>query len=108
MDDWQPCFEALNRQIEDGAEIEATVEVVTELVDETEAERLPLDGITHEDGDDQIAVGLGGRGSRYPAVLWHFVDRPRRVSVVEDDGRPRAFVIESEDEALTLVRLYGR
>jgi len=29
----------------------------------TEAERLPLNSITYEDGDDQIAIGVGGRST---------------------------------------------
>ena len=56
-----------------------------------------------------LPLGPGaGRRRRSPAVLWHYVDRPRRMFVSEnDDDELAALIIESEDEALTLVRLYA-
>jgi hypothetical protein len=105
---WAAFFEDLNKRIEDGADFEATIEVVADPTVGTEAERLPLNSITYEDGDDQIAIGVGGRSRRFPAVLWHYVDRPRRMFVSEnDDDELTALIIESEDETLTLVRLYA-
>ena len=104
--DWAAFLEGLNKRIEQGAEIDATIELVADPTVGTEAERLPLDSITYEDGDDQIAIGVGGRGRRFPAVLWHYVDRPRRLVVTGDDDRPTGLIIESEDETLTLVRFY--
>jgi len=65
--------------LRDGTLLEATISVAADEPGGTEAEGLPLASITHEDGDHQIAIGLGGRGLRFPAVLWHFVDRPRQV-----------------------------
>jgi uncharacterized protein DUF5335 len=104
--DWAAFFEALNRRLEEGARVEVTIEIVDDPSEGTEAERLPLNSITHEDGDDQIAIGVGGRDRRYPAVLWHYVDRPRHVWVTGDGAFPSGIIIESEDEALTLVRLH--
>jgi uncharacterized protein DUF5335 len=106
-DDWAPFFEEINRSLMGDAELWATVMLERDGLGGTEAERLPLNSITYEDGDDAIAVGLGGRGQRFPAVLWHFVERPRRVWVREDGGRPAAVTSLSEDGTLTLVRLYG-
>jgi hypothetical protein len=107
QNEWESYFEDLNKRIEDGAEFETTIEVVADPTVGTEAERLPLNSITYEDGDDQIAIGLGGRGKRFPSVLWHFVDAPRRVIVTrDDDDELTAIIIESKDETLTLVRLY--
>jgi hypothetical protein len=103
---WNGYFEQLNRQLEEGTRLDATIELEVDPVSGTEAERLPLNSITYEDGDDEIAIGLGGRDERYPAVLWHFVENPQRVWVLEDEGPPTAIVIESEDEALTIVRLH--
>jgi hypothetical protein len=104
---WGSYFEDLNKRIEDGAEIETTIEVVADPTVATEAERLPLNSITYEQDDDQIAIGVGGRAKRFPSVLWHYVDQPRRVIVTQDDDdEPRAIIIESEDETLTLVRLH--
>jgi hypothetical protein len=104
--DWSPYFDGINNRVEGGADIDVTVEVVSDEVRGTEAEHLPLDGITWEDEDDEIAIGLGGRGQRYPAALWHFVDEPRKVWVQEESDRPTALTIESEDGTRTLVSLY--
>jgi hypothetical protein len=104
--EWAPFFEGMNRRIEDGAELEATLEIVSEEQVGAEAERLPLIGITHEDGDDEIAIGLGGRGRRFPAVLWHFAERPRQVWAHEEGGQLTAMAFKSEDGTLTLLRLY--
>jgi hypothetical protein len=106
--DWAAFFEALNKRIENGADFETTIEVVADPTVGTEAERLPLNSITYEDGDDQIAIGAGGRSKRFPAVLWHYVDQPRRVVVSENNADElTALIIESEDGTLTLVRLYA-
>jgi hypothetical protein len=102
---WGSFFEELNKRLEHGEQLEASVEVTGEDVDGTEAELLPLDGITWEHHDDQIAIGLGGRGQRYPAVLWHFVDHPRQVWVRVHEGVPVSLGIESEDGTYTFVRL---
>jgi hypothetical protein len=104
--DWAAFFEDLNRRMEHGESYEATIEVVTEAIVGPEAERLPLTAITYEDGDDEIAVGVGGRGKRFPAVLWHFVDSPRQVWVQEDGDELSEIAIRSEDGTLTIVRLY--
>jgi hypothetical protein len=103
--EWASFFEELNRRIEHGEELETSVEVTSEDLDGTEVELLPLNGITFERHDDQIAIGVGGRGRRYPAVLWHFVDRPRRLWVREHEGTPVSLGIESEDGTYTFVRL---
>jgi uncharacterized protein DUF5335 len=103
--EWSSYFHELNRRIEHGTDLEASIEVTGEDVDGTEAEHLPLDGITWEHHDDQIAIGLGGRGRRYPAVLWHFVDHPRQVWLRENEGLPVSLGIESEDGTYTFVRV---
>jgi hypothetical protein len=103
--EWSRYFEDLNKRIEDGLELEASIEVAAEDFDGAEAERMPLDAITYEDGDDEIAIGLGGRSARYPAALWHFVDDPARVWVHEQDGVPEAVGIEARDGAYTFIRL---
>ena len=87
---WSDYFEDVNRRLEGGLDLEATLELVTEEIVGPEAERLPLDSITHEDGDDEIAIGLGGRGQKFPAVLWHFVEGPRQVWIMRARGGARA------------------
>jgi uncharacterized protein DUF5335 len=104
--DWADYFNELDRRLEGGELLEATIEIVSDPVEGTEVERLPLNSITWEDGDDQIAIGVGGRGRRYPSVLWHFVDKPRKLWVTEEEERSSALIVESDDETLTLVRVY--
>ncbi|MEA2366646.1 MAG: hypothetical protein QOE69_877 [Thermoleophilaceae bacterium] len=108
QDEWAAFFDELNKRMEHGEELEATIEIVSDPAVGTEAERLPLASITYEDGDDQIAIGVGGRGHRFPTVLWHFVDHPRKVVVTEPDVDVTGLIIESEDETLTVVRLFSR
>jgi Family of unknown function (DUF5335) len=104
--DWAAFFEDINRRLEAGEELEATIEVVTKEIVGPEAERLPLDGITYEDGDDEIAIGVGGRGQRFPAVLWHFVERPARVWALENEGELAAIAIQSENGDRTLLYIH--
>ncbi|MBX5470691.1 MAG: DUF5335 family protein [Thermoleophilaceae bacterium] len=103
--EWEDFFDRVNRRIEEGERLEASIEVVGELGDQTEAEHLPLDGITFEEGDDEIAIILGGRGRRYPAVLEHYVEHPRRIWIREDGGEPSLIAIDTGGEGITVVRL---
>jgi hypothetical protein len=106
-EEWGPYFAELTRRLEDGLELEAAVEVTSEATDGTEAQALPLVSITYEKHDDQIAIALGGRGSRFPAALWHYVDHPTLVWVREEGDVPAALGIEGgdEDHTYTFVRL---
>jgi hypothetical protein len=106
VEEWAEFFDRLSRRAESVA-IETTIELLGGEVPGVEAERLPLAGISYEDGDDEIAIEVGGRGQRFPVVLRHFVDRPRRVLVHDEDGQPVALAIVSQDETTTLVRLHA-
>jgi len=106
--EWARYFDDLTRKLQHGTDLHATVEIVNEKTAGTEAERLPLVNITYEDGDDEVAIGLGGRGRRFPAVLWHYVESPRLIWVHEHHGLPTSVAFESEDETLTLLRLHER
>jgi Family of unknown function (DUF5335) len=104
--EWAHCFEEINRRVEQGRGIQATLELEGDEVGGTEAERLPLIGITHEDAHDEIAIGLGEHGGLSPAVLWHFVERPRAVWVQDDhDGVPAAIVIRPQDRTRAVLHL---
>ena len=104
--EWASFFDELNKRVEAGEELDATVELASEPLELTEAEHLPLASITHEDGDNQIAIGLGGRGTRYPTVLWHYVDAPSRVVVSKPDEDTLGVQIDAGDGTTTTVRLY--
>jgi hypothetical protein len=107
QDRWEPFFEGINRRLEDGADIQASLEIVSPDIVGPAAEHMPLDSITHEDGDDEIVIGLGGRGQKFPAALWHFVSEPRQVWIMERDGERGVIAIQSEDGTRTLLHLQG-
>jgi Family of unknown function (DUF5335) len=105
-DEWGPYLFELTRRLGDGSEVQTRLALVADDTAGIEAERLPLDSITYEDGDDQIAIGLGSRSKRFPVLLWHFVDRPRLLWVnEEDDDVPGVIVVESEDGTVTRLEL---
>jgi Family of unknown function (DUF5335) len=103
--EWADYFNRLTTRIEEGLDLEATVEVVGDQGAGTEASWLPLLNITYEKHGGDVAIGLGGRGERYPAVLWHYVERPKLVWVHEHDGIPGAIAFEDEEGTLTLLRI---
>lgn len=94
---WPTYFDEISKRLEHENDLWAALAVTTDKVDGTEADSLPLNSITFEDGDDQIAIGLGGRGKRFPAVVWHFVDRPAHVWVREEGDVPASIGIEAGD-----------
>jgi hypothetical protein len=99
---WQPYFDELVTS----RALKATLEIVgPELGDQTEAAQMPLDSISYDDHDNAITIGVGGWGRRYPVVLWHTIDQPRRVELYEPDGAAAAILIEGADDVRTLVRL---
>lgn len=105
--EWAAYFDDLTRRLERGADVEATIHIVGDNLDEDEAVRMPLLNVTYEDGDDQIAIGVGGRGRRFPAALWHYVDHPRSAWAHPGDELPTALAFESEDGTLTLLRIHA-
>jgi hypothetical protein len=106
-EEWGPYFDALNKRLEQGLQLDAAVEITSEATDGTEVEALPLVSITYEKHDDQIAIGLGERERRFPAALWHYTDHPTLVWVRENGDIPVAIGIEGgdEDRTYTFVRL---
>lgn len=70
----------------------------------TEASQLPLESLTYEDGDDQIAIGLDGRDGGH-GVLWHYVDQPRQVLRDDREGLPECLEIISADGTHTVMEL---
>ena len=101
-EEWQRYFETLGRS----ERMRATLEVVSgELGDQTEAERMPLSSVSYDDRRDAITVAVGGRSERYPVVLWHTLESPKRVDVREEEGRPTAILVETADGVRTILRL---
>jgi hypothetical protein len=70
----------------------------------TEASQLPLESLTYEDGDDQVAIGLDGRDGGH-GVLWHYVDGPRQLLRDDREGLPECLEIISADGTHTVLEL---
>jgi hypothetical protein len=103
--EWVDYFNQLTRRIEQGLDLDATVEVVGDHGIGEEAEWLPLLNITHDKHGGDVAIALGGRGERYPAALWHYVERPQLIWVHQRDGIPSAIAFDDEEGTLTLLRI---
>jgi Family of unknown function (DUF5335) len=72
--EWRPLFDAMSRILE--AKV-AEVEVASlDLGDQTQAEWLPLIGITYDPRDDAVEIALDG--------LDHMIRKPREIYL--DDG----------------------
>ena len=72
--------------------------------DQIEAERLHLTGITYDDGDDIVVIGLdapGGTKEEAERVIYD----PRTIYLATEDGGAATFDIEDAEGHKTLVRL---
>ena len=103
---WRPFFESLTKEHEGDA---VTIEVLgADFGDQLEAETLPFAYIEF-DKDDDVIVAVGGRDSRYPAVLNHIISRP--TSVLVDSEAPnvaKTIEVVAEDGTQTLITLQER
>lgn len=103
--DWSAYFDSIASNIEG---MLATIELMGEqLGDQTDVERLPVQAIGYDPRDDVLEIAVGGRGTRYPVVLRHFVSKPTAISVEEPlEGRPSAILVTDASGLRTLVRLF--
>jgi Family of unknown function (DUF5335) len=102
---WHEYFDTVTPVIE-GKHV--TIEVMDEQVgDQFDAERIPLEAISYDPKDDVLEVALGGRGTRFPVVLRHFISNPQTISVEEENSvTPTAVLVKDASGARTLIRLY--
>jgi hypothetical protein len=91
---WRPYFDELSRTL---GTVEATVEVVGgDIGAQIEASRLVLTGISYDDRDDVLVIGLDAPGE--PAEdLERMVDRPQRIMVATSEAPPEEMTIDVED-----------
>jgi hypothetical protein len=102
--DRQGWVEGLDRLTKDREGQDVTIEVLDrEFGDQTEAERLPFAYASYDPKDDVVVVAVGGRSSRYPAVLRHMVWHPTEVDIDLDAGAVR--VVE-QDGTTTIVSFF--
>ena len=93
---WRPYFDELSRTL---GTVEATVEVVGRDVGaQIEAERLVLTGITYDDRDDVLVIGLDAPGEP-DEDLERMVEGPRRIMVATSETPPEEMTIDVEDAA---------
>ncbi|MEV7013241.1 DUF5335 family protein [Streptosporangium sp. NPDC051022] len=104
-DQWREFFDTMTRDYE-GADV--TIEVVSESTGDTvAAERIPLAYVEYDPKDDQFSVGVGGRDGRYPVVLRHAVDHPRKILTdTLQQGTMRAFDVFDAEGGQTIVTLH--
>ena len=101
---WPAYFDSIASSIEG---MLVTVELMVEqLGDQTDIERLPVQAISYDPRDDVLEVAVGGRGTRYPVVLRHFISSPTAISVEELEGRPNAILVTDPGGVRTLIRLF--
>lgn len=99
----RPYFDDLSREL---GTVEATVEVEgADLGAQVEADRLLLTGLSYDDRDDILVVGLDAPGGTRED-LEHLIHAPRRVLVDTAEGiLPTAIDIQDADGYHTLVQL---
>jgi hypothetical protein len=101
-DGWREYFDELSRTL---ATTRATVEIDgPDLGAQVQAEDLVLSGISYDDRDDILVVGLSPGGPT--ESLEHFVSGPQRITVESSEGvLPSAIEVEDAEGLRTLVRL---
>jgi hypothetical protein len=101
-DRWRSYFDDLSRGL---ATVQATVEIDgPDLGAQVQAEGLVLSGISYDDRDDVLVVGLSPGGAT--ESLEHLVSSPRRIRVESSDAiLPSTIEVEDADGERTLVRL---
>jgi hypothetical protein len=100
--EWRGYFDDFSRDLRD---LVARVEVAGRDVGaQVEAERPLLTGITYDDGDDIVVIGLdapGGIQEDLERIVYH----PKKIYVAEEEGGVTIFDIEDSEQVQTLVRL---
>lgn len=75
--DWQRFLQELTEEHEGD---DVTIELLDqELGDEPEVQKLPLAYVGYDPKDEMVIVAVGGRDRRFPVVMHHLVEEPRRI-----------------------------
>ncbi|HEY0517364.1 MAG TPA: DUF5335 family protein [Solirubrobacteraceae bacterium] len=100
---WRAYFDDFSRNHEPD-ELLADLEVLgLEVGAQVEAQRPRLAGISYDDKDDVLVIGLDAPGGT-PEDLEHLVYEPQKIMVAEGDGE-MVFDIEDAERTQTLLRL---
>src|ERR1700704_3523529 len=99
--EWRAYFDEFSRNLPDTV---ASVEVIGAGGGaQIKAERPRLTGITYDDRDDILVIGLDAPGG-LPEDLEHIVYEPQKIMVAEGDGET-VYDVEDAERTQTLVRL---
>lgn len=103
-DGWRPYFDNMSKVL---GTVEATIEVDgADLGAQIVAERLILTGMSYDNKDDVLVIGLDAPGGT-PEEMEHLVEHPERILVASIPGPPAEIVFDIADEQQhqTIVRL---
>jgi hypothetical protein len=101
---WRQYFDELSKTL---GTVVATVEIIgSDIGAQVEADRLVLTGITYDDRDDVLVVGLDAPGGP-PEDLERMIDRPQKILVATGDPPPAEMTIDVQDAEgrQTIIRL---
>jgi Family of unknown function (DUF5335) len=100
--EWRTYFDTFSRDL---GELYATVEIAgAEVGDQIEAEHPRLTGISYDDKDDILVIGLDAPGG-LPEDLEHVVSAPQKIYVAEGQDEMTVFDIEDGERTQTLITL---
>jgi len=104
---WHDSLESLTKKHEGD---EVTIEVLTDdLGDQYEAEKVPFAYIEFDMHDDTLNVAVGGRDGRYPVVLRHGIEHPKRVVIsTSAPGKQLTVEVIAADGVQTLITFHQR
>jgi hypothetical protein len=101
-DDWRAHFDELSRSVR-GAEV--TIEIAGEDVgDQIAVERLALTGISYDDKDDVLVVGVDAPGGS-PEEYEHIISEPERVQVATLGDGETTYDVTDADGRQHLIRI---
>jgi hypothetical protein len=100
-DAWRAYFDTVAKVM---PTVEATVEVIgRDLGDQFVGERVLLAGISYDDKDDVLVIGLDTPGG-LPEEVEHLVSNPQRVMVAGLDDGSTVIDVEDAEGHQTIVR----
>ena len=101
-EEWRTYFDGFSRDL---PRLSATVEVIGEEVGaQTEAEGSRLTGISYDDRDEVLVIGLDAPGGS-AEDLERVVDKPQRIMLAGGPGETVVYDIEDAEGNKTLLRL---
>jgi hypothetical protein len=101
-DAWRSYFDEVSRHL---GVTTATVEIVgRDVGDQVIGEDLVLTGVTYDDRDDVVVIGLDAPGGQ-PEEAEHLVEHPTKILVASGDGEGVAIDIEDAEAHQTIIRM---